>query len=116
MPLGSILDLDDTARVVWMDSYGTSVFWARFEDTKGKSAIVCIDLRKDSPTRNRLFEKGRHPKKPGAILLELGGQEEGVAIPLISRWLDSEERRKQGTREECLDLCRNAWLRLGQPI
>jgi hypothetical protein len=72
MTLLSILELDDTARVVWVDSYSTNVFWVDFEDAKGQRALVGIDLRKDSPTRNRLFEKAMHPNKPGAVFLELG--------------------------------------------
>ena len=115
MTFVSILDLDDTARVVWVDSYSTKVFWVDFEDSLGRRATVCIDLRKDSPTRNRLFEKAMHPTKPGAILVELGGEEEGIAIPLISRWLDSDEPRKLGIREEGVELVKNAFLRLGEP-
>src|SRR5437899_3127577 len=116
MTLVSILDLDRSARVVWVDSYSTNVFWVDFEDATGKRALVCIDLRKDSPTRNRLFEKAMHPNKPGAVLVELGGEEEGVAIPLISRWLDSDEPRKMGIREEGIELVKTAFLRLGEPI
>lgn len=116
MTLLSILDLDSTARVIWVDCYSTTVFWVRFEDAKGWQAIVGIDLRMDSPTRNRLFEKAMHPNKPGAIFLDLGGEEEGIAIPLISRWLDSDEPRKLGYREEGVELFKRAFLRLGEPI
>jgi hypothetical protein len=116
MTLDSILDLDDSARVIWVDSYSTNVFWVDFEDASGRRATVGIDLRKDSPTRNCLFEKARHPNKPGAVVLELGGEEEGIAIPLISRWLDSDEPRKMGYREEGLQHVKNAFLRLGEPI
>jgi hypothetical protein len=115
MDLVSILELDSSARVIWVDSYSTNVFWADFEDAQGKRALVCIDLRKDSPTRNRLYEKAMHPNKPGAVLLDLGSEEEGVAIPLISRWLDSDEPRKIGIREEGIELVKRAFLKLGEP-
>jgi hypothetical protein len=116
MTLLSILELDDTARVIWVDTYSSNVFWVDIEDAKGQRALVGIDLRKDSPTRNRLFEKAMHPNKPGAVFLELGGEEEGIAIPLISRWLDSDEPRKMGCREEGVELIKSAFLRLGEPI
>src|SRR5262245_46906718 len=114
--LVSILDLNATARVVWMDCYSTNVFWADFEDAQGRRALVCIDLRKDSPTRNRLFDKAMHPSEPGATLVELGGEEEAVVIPLISRWLDSDEPRKMGIREQGVELIKEAFLQLGDPV
>lgn len=111
----SILDLDHTARVTTMDAY-THVFWAEFEDTNGRRALICIDLRPDSPTRNRLYGNAMHPKKPRAVLLELGGEEEGVAIPLISHWLDSDAPRKNGIGEEGVELLKRSFRCLGDPI
>lgn len=116
MAWASVLALDATARVVWVDSYPTNVFWAEFENATGQRAIVCIDLRQGSQTRNRLFEGAMHPNHRGAVLLELGSAEEGIAIPLISRWCDSDQPRKMGYRDDAIELIKNAFLRLGEPI
>jgi hypothetical protein len=54
MTLVSILDLDDTARVIWVDSYSTNVFWVDFEDAKGRRALVGIDLSIRVTDRGRI--------------------------------------------------------------
>ena len=69
--------------------YNDGTVWFGFEDDESRYAEVCIDGRTGSPTRYRLFDLRRHPKKPDAMLLELGAPEEGIVIPLISRWLNS---------------------------
>lgn len=118
----SILELDDTAQVTSMDGYGgisqestQTVFWVNVQDAKGKQTQVCLDLREGSQTRGRLFEKARHPSKSGAILLELGSDEEGIVIPLISHWLDSDQPKKGGLRDEFTELAKKAFARLGEP-
>lgn len=75
-------------RVQHVDFYGDLTMHASLIDDAGQWMEVCIDGRKDSPTRYRLFQQGRHARKPGASLIELGGQEEGIVIPLLSRYLD----------------------------
>jgi hypothetical protein len=81
-------------------------------DNQDRGVEVCIDLRQDSPTRNRLFEGGRHPRKSGATLIELGSEQEGIIIPLLSRYLDSDEARKQLT-EYGFELFQDALIRYG---
>lgn len=115
MALVSVLALDKSARVALVDSY-SNVHWAMFKDAQGQIAHVCIDRRDGSPTRNRLFDKARHPGKPGATLLELGSEEEGIAISLLSRWFDSDEPRKMGIRDIGLEMIRDGFLRLGEAI
>lgn len=116
MELVPISGLDETARVTHMASYGLNVFWAMIEDASGKKTQVCIDLRAESPTRSRLFEQARHPNQTGARLLELGCEEEGIAIPLISRWLDSEEPSRMGIHDKGIELLKMAFLKLGESI
>ena len=116
MPLVSVLDLDHTAHVTWVDCYSTKVVWAKIQDAKENLAFVCIDLRKDSPTRNRLFERAIHPVRADAVLLELGSEQEGIAVPLISRWLDSDQPTKLGMSEQGRELVKNALLHLGEPV
>jgi hypothetical protein len=113
--LSSVSALGDDARVVLVDGYGDGTFWASFEDSEGRWATVCIDGRKGSPTRNRLFDRARHPRKPEAVLIELGAPEEGIVVPLISRWLDSDGPRNLGLREEGKEFVQAALLRLGEP-
>ena len=115
MELVSVLALDESARVALVDSY-SNVHWAMFKDAQGQIAHVCIDRRDGSATKNRLFDKARHPDKPGATLLELGSEEEGIAISLLSRWFDSDEPRKMGIGDLGLEIVRDAFLRLGETI
>jgi hypothetical protein len=105
--------LDDSARVVLADAYGDGTVWFRLQDSDGRYASVCIDGRQGSPIRYRLFDLARHPKKPGAVLLELGGPEEGVIIPLASRWLDSAPPRKLHLTEFGWELIRDTLIRIG---
>lgn len=94
MVLSRVASLGHDARVILMDAYGDGTIWAALEDGQGRYTQVCIDGRRGSPTRHRLFEQARHPRKQSAVLIELGAPEEGVIVPLLSRWLDSGEARK----------------------
>ena len=86
--------LDSSARVVLADAYSSAaIFWFDLE-ADGGAAFVFFDGRERSPTRNRLFQGARHPNRPEATLIELGSEEEGVAIPAISRFVDSDDARR----------------------
>ena len=65
----------------------------RLEDERGRGTEVCIDGRKNSPTRYRLFEQTRHPNRQGAVLIELGAVEEGIVVHEVCQWLESDEAR-----------------------
>jgi hypothetical protein len=89
--LVAVAALGPSPRIGWVD--GTpEVPWFEIDDAVGRYAVVCIDGRDGSPTRYRLFEGARHPDKPGAVLIELGSEEEGGVVPLLSRWLDDSDR------------------------
>jgi hypothetical protein len=113
--LSPVSILGDSPRVQLADAYGDGTVWFSLKDSEGHYAIVCIDGRQGSPTRYRLFDQARHPRQPGAVLLELGAPEEGVVVPLISRWLDSAEPHKLGYSEFGWELMRDTLLRLGEP-
>jgi hypothetical protein len=87
--VASILALDDAARVSLVSGRSRSALWAHIEDGQGQRALVCIDLRPDSPTLHRLFDRARHPNRRGAVLVELGSDVEKIVIRLIARWFDS---------------------------
>jgi hypothetical protein len=108
----SISSLGGNLRVAFVDAYGDGTIHAWLKDEYGRGTEVCIDGRKNSPTRYRLFEQARHPNKRGAVLIELGAVEEGIVVPLISHWLDSDEARKEFTPEGC-EIVRDVLLRLG---
>jgi hypothetical protein len=105
-------------RVEWIDFYGHTlhacILHAWISDAAGKRTAVCIDGRENSPTRNRLFQQARHPKKPGAVLVELGAPEEGVVIPLLSKYLDSGGPKALGLTEYGWELAREILLRFGE--
>jgi len=105
----SVLLLGADAHVAYADFYGIRILHAWIVDKVGQGTEVCIDLREDSPTRNRLFEGGRHPEKPGAALIELGSEQEGIIIPSLSQYLDSDEPRKYLT-EFGIEVFQNALL------
>jgi hypothetical protein len=109
----NISTLSDSARVRLADAYGDGTVWFHFEDAEGRHAFVCIDGRKGSPTRYRLFDQARHPTRPRAVLLELGAPEEGIIIPLISRWLDSAPPGDLGLHEVGWELIRDTLIRIG---
>ena len=103
-------------RVEWVDFYGDLTMHARISDDAGQRAEVCIDGRAKSTTRYRLFQRGRHPRQPGAVLVELGAPEEGIVIPLLSEYLDSGGPKALGLTEYGWELARETLLHLGEPV
>jgi hypothetical protein len=97
-----------------MDACRDGILWFEIDDGEGNRAVVCIDSREGSRTRYRLFEGARHPGKPGAVLIELGSEEEGMVVPTLSTWLDSKEAKKR-IRPEALERAIGYLLRLGEP-
>jgi hypothetical protein len=114
MALSRVASLGNDVRVALMDAYGDGTVWAALKDGQGRYTQVCIDGRRGSPTRHRLFDQGRHPRQQSAVLLELGAPE-GVIVPLLSRWLDSDEARKLGLTEAGKEILQAGLLRLGEP-
>jgi hypothetical protein len=102
-------------RVRWIDFYGSGVMHARLVDEAGQETAVCIDGRADSPTRFRLFQQARHPREPEAVLVELGAEEEGIVIPLLSKYLESGGPKALNLTEYAWELAKETLLRLGEP-
>jgi hypothetical protein len=88
---------------------------ARIVDEVGQCTMVCIDGRKDSPTRYRLFQQARHPNQSGAVLVELGAVEEGIVISLLSNFLDSAGPKALDQTEYGWESARETRLRFGEP-
>jgi hypothetical protein len=112
--LPSVLSLGPTMRVATADCFDDGTVCFLIRGSQNQITSVCIDGRKGSPTRHRLFQQARQPWQPTAVLIELGAPEEGIVVPLISRWLDSDEA-KCLLSELGLRLLRDALLRLGEP-
>lgn len=111
--LQPLLSLGADRRVVLVDMYDHGdVMWALIQDSQQRTAHVCIDCRPNSPTRNRLFDRARHPQEPSAILIELGAPEEGIAVSMISRWCDEEDTVRH-YREAGVEMVKSALLHLG---
>src|SRR5262245_4247509 len=110
----AVSELGPSPKVVLVDRYGDGTVWWVMEDSNQRRAVVCIDGRKGSPTQFRLIEGVRHPKKPGGKVLDLGSVEEGIAVPLLSHWLDL-QRPNDVVSEYCLEIITNALIRLGDP-
>jgi hypothetical protein len=108
-PLAS---LDINLRVRLVDAYGDGTVWASIEDGQGRTTRICIDGRKSSVTRNRLFERAKHPSDPDCVIVELVAPEEGLVVALISEWLDSNDGL-EGLTERGRVIVREALLRLG---
>jgi hypothetical protein len=120
MSRGSLMQLPVTAlgkglRVEWVDFYGDHTMHACISDEAGLRTEVCIDGRTNSPTRYRLFQQARHPNQPGAALVELGAPEEGIVIPLLSKYLDSGGPKALGLTEYGWELAKETLLRFGEP-
>jgi hypothetical protein len=103
-------------RVEWIEVYGDHTLHARISDEAGQQTSICIDGRNNSPTRNRLFQQGRHPNKPEAVLVELGSPEEGIVIPLLSRYFDSHGPKASGLTEYGWEFAREILLHHGEPV
>ena len=100
-------------RVEWVDYYGDHTMHACLSDDAGKRTEVCIDGRTNSATRYRLFQQGRHPRESGARLVELGALEEGIVIPLLSKYLESGGPKALGLTEYGWELAKETILHLG---
>jgi hypothetical protein len=101
-------------RVEWVDFYGDHTMHACISDEAGQRAEICIDGRKNSASRYRLFQQARHPNKPGAALVELGAPEEGIVIPFLSKYLDSGGPKALGLSEYGWELAKETLLRFGE--
>lgn len=102
-------------RVEWVDFYGDHTMHACISDEAGQRTEICIDGRTNSRTRYRLFQQARHPNMVGAALIELGAPEEGVLVPLLSRYLDSHGPKAASLSEYGWELARETLLRHGEP-
>ena len=111
-----VLALGERLRVEWVDFYGDLTMHARLSDDAGQRTEVCIDGRTNSPTRYRLFQQARHPGQPGATMVELGAPEEGIVVPLLSKYLDSGGPKALGLTEYGWELARETLLHLGEPV
>jgi hypothetical protein len=111
-----VTELGRGIRLEWVDFYGDHTMHARLVDDAGQRTEVCIDGRANSPTRYRLFQRARHPRQPGAVLVDLGAPEEGIIVPLLSRYLDSAGPKALGLTEYGWELARETLLRLGEPV
>lgn len=100
-------------RVEWVDFYGDHTMHACISDEAGQRTQICIDGRRDSPTRYRLFQQARHPSKPGAALVELGAPEEGIVIPLLSKYLEAGGPKALSLTEYGWELAKEILLRFG---
>jgi hypothetical protein len=102
-------------RVEWVDFYGDHTMHACLSDETGQRTEICIDGRKNSPTRFRLFQQARHPNQPGAALIELGAPEEGIVIPLLSKYLDSGGPKALCLSEYGWEAAKETLLHYGEP-
>jgi hypothetical protein len=109
-----VASLGPGIRVEWVDFYGDETMTVVLADANGRRATVCFDGRVNSPTRGRIFERARHPRKAGAVLLELGSPEEGIVVPLISRWIDSGGPKALELSERGWELVKETLLRIGE--
>jgi hypothetical protein len=109
-----------TVRLV--DSYGSDeqgtpdVIWASIVDSSDRAARVCIDQRKGSSTRHRLFDRAKHPKESEAVLIELGSSEEATVVGLLSEWCDDTSNRLSyggGYWDWFVDAVQMALVRIG---
>jgi hypothetical protein len=109
-----VSELGPSPWVVLVDRYGDGTIWWVMEDAEAKWATVCLDGRAESPTRFRLIDGTRHPRHSGGRVLDLGCPEEGIVVPLLSHWLDSQQPADV-VSEYFVEVVREALLRLGEP-
>jgi hypothetical protein len=121
--LSPVSSLGREVHVEWLDCHSDGTIMAALVDSQGRKTHVCVDGWQHSPTRFRLFEQARHPNQQGAVLVELGSPEEGVLVPLLSRYCDSPFKpwnpKTDAPREETQllkQLLKEALLRLGEPM
>lgn len=108
--------LGNGLKVEWLDFYGDHTMHACLSDEAGQRMEICIDGRKHSPTRYRLFQQARHPNQAGAALVQLGAPEEGIVIPLLSKYLDSSGPKALCLTEYGWELARETLLHYGEPL
>lgn len=111
-----ITALGKKLHVECVDFYGDHTMHACIADEAGLRTTVCIDGRVASPTRFRLFQQARHPRQQGALLVELGAEEESIVVPLLSTYLDSGGPKALNLTEYGWELAREMLSRLGEPI
>ena len=111
-----ITSLGKGLRVEWVDFYGDLTMHACLSDAAGQRTAVCIDGRSNSPTCYRLFQQAQQPRQPGATLVELGAPEEGIVVPLLSKYLDSGGPKALNLTEYGWELARETLLHLGEPF
>lgn len=109
-----VSELGHSPRVVLVDRYGDGVVWWVIEDENANCATVCLDGREGSPTRYRLIDGTRHPCNCAGRVLELGCPEEGIAIPLLSRWIESQPCENV-VSEYLVEVVQEALRRFGEP-
>lgn len=112
--LSPIQSLNELVSIRLCDAYGDGTVWFSLQDSIGRVAQVCIDGREASATRFRLFDGAPHPKKPDAVLIDLGAPEEGTVVSLVSTWLDSGTPKDLGLTEYGWDLIRGTLCRIGE--
>ena len=120
--LTPVLSLGRDLAVEWLDAYSDGTIMAAIRDARKQKTHVCIDGRTTSPTAYRLFERARHPNQSVAVLVGLGSIEEGILVPLLSRYCDSPYRRStietDAPKEETQQLkvlLKELLIRYGEP-
>jgi hypothetical protein len=111
-PIGSL----DSPAVTIADAYGNASVWFAFRGSNESYSLVCIDCRPNSPTKYRMFDQTKYPGKPEGVLIELGSDEEGLVISLVSEWLDSTSPNELGMNDFGWKLFREALIRHGEPF
>lgn len=105
-------ELEGEIEIKIVDLYGDGTVWASMVDSQGRHAVACIDGRDGSDTRYRIFVGARHPSRPEAVLIDLGSEEEGIFVSLVSEMIDAVPPRFQFT-EYGLEIIRDALVRIG---
>ncbi|HYV37953.1 MAG TPA: hypothetical protein VE988_19870 [Gemmataceae bacterium] len=108
----TVSELGLSPRVILADRFGDGTIWWLMEDEQQNRALVCLDGRRGSPTQFRLLDGTRRSTEPGGKVLELGSSEEGIAVSLLSQWLDEQHPRDVAS-EYTFEVIRAALLRLG---
>ena len=112
--LSPLSSLRSPIKVTLVDAYGDGTIWFSLKGSCDRHATLCIDGRAESPTRYRLFDGGRHPNSNNMTLIDLGGVEEGIVIPVVSHWVDSGEMERWFT-EYGVEKFLETFNRYGEP-